>query len=151
MSSSVSKCSKFDADLKNGEKNQLKVFSFLDNCTWLRSCKFQILQTDYLSSKGNVWTKSRKISNITNKRGFLSHSPSEIQLNLMKVLSWRFQKCLGPSNMLTFEWWNESLLFRLFCTMSFTICIFHNTLGARVNFVSNCLKFDVDSRNWIKY
>ena len=85
---------------------------FLDNCIWIRSPKFQILQREYLSPAVNVLTKSGKITNITNKRGFLSQSPSEIQHNLMKVLSWRFHKCLGPSNMLRLEWWYEAGLFR---------------------------------------
>ena len=105
-----SKVLKFDVDFKNVEKFQQNIFTFLDN--WIRCCKFQILQREYLSPAVNVLKKSRKISNITNKRGFLSQSYSEIQHNLMKVLSWRFHKCLGPSNMLTVEWCYETRLFR---------------------------------------
>ena len=110
---------KFDVDLNNGEKILQNIFFFLDNSTWIRSCKLQILQREYLSPVVIVLTKSGISSNITNKRGFLSQSPSEIQHNLMKVLSSRFHKCLGPSNMLTVEWCYQTGLFRYSCNLAF--------------------------------
>ena len=110
---------KFDVDLNNGEKILQNIFFFLDNSTWIRSCKLQILQREYLSPVVIVLTKSGISSNITNKRGFLSQSPSEIQHNLMKVLSSRFHKCLGPSYMLTVEWCYQTGLFRYSCNLAF--------------------------------
>ena len=110
---------KFDVDLNNGEKILQNIFFFLDNSTWIRSCKLQILQREYLSPAVIVLTKSGISSNITNKRGFLSQSPSEIQHNLMKVLPWRFHKCLGPSYMLTAEWCYQTGLFRYSCNLAF--------------------------------
>ena len=90
---------------KMEKKFKKNFFNFFDNSIWIRLFNFQMLQREYLSSEENVLTKSCKSSNITNKRGFLSQCLSEIQRNLIKVLSWRFDKCLGPSNMLTVEWW----------------------------------------------
>ena len=141
------KCLKFDVNLKKREKIPQNVFPFLDICIWIRSCKFQIVQREYLSPAVNVLTQSRESSNITNKRDFLSQSLSEIQDSLLKVLSWRLHKCLWPTNMLTVEW----CLLDNCVTMPFTICNFQNTQSTRVNLVSKCLTFDGGSRNWIKY
>ena len=125
-------------------------FFSLDNIIWMRSFKFQILQREYLSPAVNVLTKSGKISNITNKRGFPSQSYSEIQHNFMKVLSWRFHKC-RPSTMLTWNGGMKRGYLNICVTMPFTICNFPNRHTTRVNLYSKCLKFYVDSRNWIKY
>ena len=46
----VSRCSKFNVDFENGENQSEKVFSFLDNCTWIGCVKFSQLQRKYLSS-----------------------------------------------------------------------------------------------------
>ena len=94
------------------KKNSTKWFNFSDNCIWTRSFKFEILPRKYLSSPVNVSTKSYKFSNITSNRSFVSQSPSDIQNNSMKVLSWKFHKCFGPSNMLAVEWCCETGLFR---------------------------------------
>ena len=106
-----SKSPKFYVDFKNGEKSQQNTFAFLDNCIWIRWYKLQILQREYLSPPVGVLKKSGKSSSITNMRSFLSQSPSERKHNMIKVLSWRFHKCLIHSNMLTGEWCYETSLF----------------------------------------
>ena len=104
---------------KMEKKFHKRFLLFLDNCILIRSPKFQIVQREYLSPAVNVLTKSGKISNITNKRGFLSHSPLEIQHNLMKVLSSKFHKCLRPWNMFIVQWCYETELIRHLCNHAF--------------------------------
>ena len=146
-----SKCLKFNADFKNRERNLQNVFTSWDNCIWIRSWKFQILQREWLSPAVNVITKSRKSSNITNKRRFLSESPSEIQHNFMKVLSWRFYQIWDPLTCWLLNGAMKRSYLDICVTMPFTICNFKNTHSTKVNLVSKYLKFDVHSRNWIKY
>ena len=105
-----------------------------------------------MSSGVNVLTKSRKSLNITNRKCFENHVPSEWQKNLIEVLSWKIHKFLGSINMLTFQWCYETGLFRHLSNHAF-----HN-LWLRKNiryeghlFLWKCIKFGVHSRNWAKY
>ena len=107
-----SKCWKFDADFKNGQKTWQNVFSLLDNCIWYSSCRLQILQREYLSLTVNVLRKSRKSSNISNREVFQVSFPQSDKKKLVKELSWRFHKCLEPFNMLTIEGCYETGLFK---------------------------------------
>ena len=63
------KCSKFDLDLKNAEKNWGKGFCVWDNCIYICFLMFSLLGTGYLSWEANVLTSSRKIWHV-NKTGF---------------------------------------------------------------------------------
>ena len=67
MSSYFPKYSKFDEDLKNGEKHWENIFSFLHNCIWYSTCTFQIKQKEYLWSAVNVLIKTRKNLNISKR------------------------------------------------------------------------------------
>ena len=60
------KCSKFNVDYRNAEKNLEKVFCFLDNTVWIRCLKLSLLSGEYLSSAVNVLTNSLKILNSSN-------------------------------------------------------------------------------------
>ena len=54
------KCSKFNADSKNAEKNREKMFCFWDKCIWIVSIELSLLIREYLSSAVNVLRKSLK-------------------------------------------------------------------------------------------
>ena len=64
------KCSKFNLDFENAEKNQGKVFCFWNNWTWIGCVKYSLLRRQFLSTALNVLTNSLKIYHIT-KRDFL--------------------------------------------------------------------------------
>ena len=52
--------SKFNADLKNAEKNREKVFCFWDKCLWIVGIEFSLLRREYLSSAVNLLRKGLK-------------------------------------------------------------------------------------------
>ena len=54
------KCSKFNADSKNAEKNSQKNFGSWDKGVWIVSFQLSLLIREYLSSQVNVLRKSLK-------------------------------------------------------------------------------------------
>ena len=54
------KCSKFNGDTKNAEKNSEKIFRFWDKCIWIVSIHLSLLLREYLSLAVNVWRKGLK-------------------------------------------------------------------------------------------
>ena len=72
-----SKCSKFNAHLRNAIKNQEKFFCFSDNGASSCYHKFCLFRREYLSSVVNVLKNSVKISDQT-KAHF-------VQLNLPRI------------------------------------------------------------------
>ena len=66
----LSKCLKFNPDLKNAGKNWENVFSFLDNCIWIGIVKLSLWRTRYFSSAANALTRSPKILHVTNRYFF---------------------------------------------------------------------------------
>ena len=60
------KCSKFNVDYRNAEKNWEKVFCFWDNSIWIGCVKLSLLRGEYLSSAVNVLTNSLNILNSGN-------------------------------------------------------------------------------------
>ena len=54
------KCSKFNADLKNAEKNSEKLISFWDKCIWIVYIHLFLLIREYLSLAVNVLRKGLK-------------------------------------------------------------------------------------------
>ena len=60
------KCSKFNVDYRNAEKNWEKVFCFWDNSIWIGCVKLSLLRAEYFSSAVNVLTNSLKILNSSN-------------------------------------------------------------------------------------
>ena len=54
------KCSKFNADSKNAEKNFEKLFYFWDKCIWIVCIHLSLLIREYLSLAVNVLLKSLK-------------------------------------------------------------------------------------------
>ena len=73
------KCSKFNVDLKNEEKNSEKFFSFWDKCIWIVCIELSPLRIEYLSSAVNVLTKSFK--NFHVKKKDFSNSITFIVIN----------------------------------------------------------------------
>ena len=59
------KCSRFNADLKNAEKNSEKIF--VKNCILIAIVNFSRLRTGYLSSPANMVGNSPKSWHITNR------------------------------------------------------------------------------------
>ena len=62
-SSGFWKCSKYNVDYRNAEKNSEKVFCFWDNSIWIGCVKLSLLRGEYLSSAVNVLKNSFKILN----------------------------------------------------------------------------------------
>ena len=60
------KCSKFNVDYRNAEKNWEKVFCFWDNSIWIGCFKLSLSRGEYFSSAVNVLTKCLKILNSSN-------------------------------------------------------------------------------------
>ena len=60
------KCSKFNEDYRNAEKNWEKVFCFWDNSIWIGCVKLSLLRGEYLSSAVNVLKNSLEILNSSN-------------------------------------------------------------------------------------
>ena len=60
------KCSKFNADSKNAEKNPEKIFCFWDKCIWIVCIQLSLLITEYLSSTVNVLKKQLKNFHVSN-------------------------------------------------------------------------------------
>ena len=54
------KCSKFNADSKNSEKNSEKTLCFWDKCIWIVCIQLSLLVMEYLSSGVNVLRKRKK-------------------------------------------------------------------------------------------
>ena len=54
------KCSKFNVESKNAEKNPEKIFSFRDKCIWIVCIQLSLLIREYLSSAVNVLKKRLK-------------------------------------------------------------------------------------------
>ena len=65
------KCSKFNLDFENAEKNSERVFSFWDNWMWMGCIKLCLLGREHLSAALVVLTNSLKLFHIT-KRDFLT-------------------------------------------------------------------------------
>ena len=59
------KCSKFNVDLRNEEKNSEKVFSFSDNSISNGCVNLSLLRREYLPSGVNVLTNSLNILHST--------------------------------------------------------------------------------------
>ena len=59
------KCSKFNVDFRNEDRNWEKVFYFWDKCIWICCFKLPLLRREYLSSAVNVLTNSLKILHST--------------------------------------------------------------------------------------
>ena len=59
------KCSKFNGDLKNTEKNSEKIFCFWDKCLWIVCIELCLLIREYLSSAVNFLRKSLKTFHVT--------------------------------------------------------------------------------------
>ena len=57
----LSKCSKFNLDIKIDARNAEKGFCFWDNCIWIGIVKLSLLRRGYFSSAANVLTSSPKI------------------------------------------------------------------------------------------
>ena len=136
---------------KMEKKFHKRFLLFLDNCILIRSPKFQIVQREYLSPAVNVLTKSGKISNITNKKGFLGQFLSETQHNLMKDSHGDFTSICDLRTCWLLNGGMKRGYLDVCVNIHFTICNFQNTQITTVKLVWKCLKFDVDSRNWIKY
>ena len=76
-------------------------------------------------------------------------------MNLIKVLSCRFQQCLGTFVILLDEASSETRFFRHLCNNAFRVRNFGNTKSMKVIFFSKCWKFNVNlknaAKNWEKH
>ena len=81
----VSKCFKFDVDLRNAEKNGELFFPFLSSWNWIGCSKFSVLGIEILPSAVNVVTNSLRISDITKRDNF--------ELNFLQIDDKLWYKC----------------------------------------------------------
>ena len=68
-------------------------------------------------------------------------------MNIISVLWWRLQQCLGIFNMLLVERWSEKRHFRHLSDYIFGVCNFGNTKSMRAISVPESLKFKLDFKN----
>ena len=61
------KCSKFNVNFKNAEKNQKKKFRFWDKCISIGFVKLSIFRREYVSLAVSLLTKSLKILHVTKR------------------------------------------------------------------------------------
>ena len=105
------KYSKFNVDLKNGEKNWEQVFCFWDNFIGIGCFKLSLLRREYLSWAINVLTKSLKTLHMI-KRDFYNSIALKVVNNLLKLMSFRFQQCLVAFTMWLVEGSSGARLFK---------------------------------------
>ena len=94
------------------KKNWENIFRFWDNCIWKCCCNFPLLRREFLLLAANRLTNSPK--------NFLYHLEGLFQLqlrspgwtNMVKVMSFGFQKCFVPFTMSLCEVSSETRLFR---------------------------------------
>ena len=84
------KCSKFKLHFKNSATNSENSFSLRHNIIWIGYLKLSLLRTEYLSAAVNMLTDILSALYITKQ----SQLPSKWSKNMIKVLWFRFQKCL---------------------------------------------------------
>ena len=128
-----SKCSRFNVDFKNAEKNREKVSCFWDICISIGIVKFSLLRTGYLTLAANVLRSSPKIL-IVNK---LTHLPWKWSIKMIKVVSCRLQQCYGPFTKLLLDASSETRLFRHLSNHVFGVRNFRSRKSMRTSFVRN--------------
>ena len=97
------KCSKFILNLENAKKSSENIFRFLHNSIWKCCNKLPLLRREYLSSTVNGLKNSIKIFHITHRDFFNLNGLHMGYINMIKVLSFRFQQWFGPFSMLLVE------------------------------------------------
>ena len=68
------KCSKFNVDLKNAQKNWENVFCFWSKCIWICCVRLPPLRREHLSLAVNVLTNRLKILDVTKSDFFKLNS-----------------------------------------------------------------------------
>ena len=106
------KFSKFNLNVKNAEKAWEKVIPVRDKFFWIGCVKLSLLRREYLLPAVNVLKNSPNFLSITKRNFFELKLPSEWSINIVKVLSFRFQHCLIPCTMLLVKGFSEMRLFR---------------------------------------
>ena len=105
------KCSKFNADSKNAQKNPEKIFCFWDKCIWIICIQLSVLIREYLSSAVNVLKK--RLKNFTSLRvTFATPLPSQWSLKMRKALWLILNQCFGPLTMLPVKGFSQTGPFR---------------------------------------
>ena len=107
------KYAKFNLDFKNAEKNWGNIFCFWDNYIWIGCVKLFLLRIEHLWSAVNVLTNSPKILH-TLKETFSNWIASNLSINMIKLLSGRFEHCIGRFTMLLVQQSAKRGLFRDF-------------------------------------
>ena len=93
------------------EEIEKMFFCFWDSWIWIGFFKFTLLSRECLWPTLNVLTNSPKILHIT-KRDFPSQLATQWSINMVKVVSFRFQQCLVPLTKLLLEGTSERGLLR---------------------------------------
>ena len=106
------KCLKFNVDFKNAKTSSQNNFCFWDNCIWIGSLKLSLLIIKRFSSAIDMLTNSLRTLHITKRDFFPTHLPPQWSINMVYVMSFRFQQCLVPLTMLLVEESSETGLFR---------------------------------------
>ena len=140
MSSFFSKCSKFDEDFKNWEKNWENIFSFSDNCIWYNTCRVHIYPRKYLWSGVNNLIKTRKSSNIIKRqlsRVSLTESDNQIWY---KYSHGHLTSVLHRSTCWPWKGAMTRCYLNICVKVHSTVGNFENTYAARVIFIFKMIK-----------
>ena len=89
------KCSKFNADSKNAEKNGEKTFCFWDKCIWVVCSHLSLLIREYLSQAVTLLRKGWRIFMFL-RVIFATQLPSKWSLKMIKALWFRLNQFFTP-------------------------------------------------------
>ena len=148
------KCSKFNADLKNGEKNWEKVFCFWAKCIWIFCFQLSLLIREYLSSAVNILRKSLKNFHVSKSNFFqlnYLHSDHSIWSRYWRE-DWISVSAHLPCGLST--WHLQRDLSDIYLSTSFSVGNFRNSEAMKVTFLRKSWKFNTDlkraEKNWQK-
>ena len=94
------------------KENSKIIFCFWDNCIWKCCNKLHLLTRKYMSLAVNGLANSSKILHIAQRNFINLNSLSHRPINMVKVLSFRFEQCIGLFTMLLLKGSSEMGLFR---------------------------------------
>ena len=141
------KCSKFNADSKNKEKNSDKFFCFWDKCIWIVSIHLSLLIREYLSSAVNVLRKGLKNIHVS-KKDFINSITFTVitqvdQGTFIKIES----EFLPVYHVGCREVLSSGRFSEIYLSTSFVVGNFGITWAMRLICFWKCSKFNADSKN----
>ena len=141
------KCSKFNADSKNAEKNSEKMFCFWDKCIWIVWIHLCLLIREYLSLGVNVLRKGLKNFHVS-KSDFCNSITFTLIIQVDKGTFIKIESEFLPVYQVACgEVLSNGRFSEIYLSTSFVVGNFGDTLAMRIICFWKCSKFNVDSKN----